>query len=60
MFDWRGDVTFASLPRLLSATLNTLAAAGIGYVIALFLGLILALAQRTPSALLTRAVREFV
>ena len=60
MFDWRWDFTVDILPRLLLATLNTLAAAGIGYVIALFVGLFFALAQRTPSALLTRAVRELV
>ena len=60
MFDWRWDFTFEILPRLLAATLNTLLAAGIGYGIALVLGLVLALAQRTPSLLLTWAVREAV
>lgn len=60
MFDWRWDFTFEILPRLLSATLNTLLASGFGYGIALVLGLVLALAQRTPSRALTVAVREFV
>jgi polar amino acid transport system permease protein len=59
-FDWNWAFTLDILPRLLSATLNTLAAAGIGYVIAVFLGLALALAQRTPWAALTFVVREFV
>ena len=59
-FDWRWEFTFEILPRMLLATLNTLAAAGIGYGIALVLGLVLALAQRTPWGLLTLAVREFV
>lgn len=59
-FDWNWAFTLEILPRLLSATLNTLAAAGIGYVIAVFLGLALALAQRTPWAALTFVVREFV
>ncbi|MBB4305436.1 polar amino acid transport system permease protein [Rhodobium orientis] len=59
-FDWRWDFTFEILPRLLLATLNTLLAAGLGYAIAVVLGLVLALAQRTPSRVLTRAVREVV
>ena len=58
--DWRWDFTFEILPRLLVATLNTLLAAGIGYGIALSLGLVLALAQRTPWFLLTLVVREVV
>jgi len=60
MFDWRWDFTFEILPRLLLATLNTLMAAGIGYAIALVLGLVFALAQRTRYRLLTRVVREVV
>ena len=60
MFDWRWDFTYEILPRLLVATLNTLMAAGLGYAIALVLGLVLALAQRTPSRLLIWAVREAV
>lgn len=60
MFDWRWDFTWEILPRLLMATLNTLAAAGIGYAIAIVFGLVLALAQRTPSRIVTMAVREFV
>lgn len=59
-FDWRWDFTWEILPRLLAATVNTLIAAGAGYAIALVLGLILALAQRTPWTPLTLAVREFV
>jgi polar amino acid transport system permease protein len=60
MFDWRWDFTFQILPRLLWATVNTLLAAGIGYAIALVLGLVLALAQRTKVKPLTFVVREFV
>ena len=60
MFHWRWDFTFEILPRLLWATLNTLMASGIGYGIALVLGLVFALAQRTPSRMLTVAVRESV
>ena len=60
MFDWRWDFTFEILPRLLQATLNTLAAAGVGYAIAVVLGLVFALAQRTPSRIVTMVVRECV
>ncbi|MCO6385996.1 ectoine/hydroxyectoine ABC transporter permease subunit EhuD [Aliihoeflea sp. 40Bstr573] len=60
MLDWRWDFTWEILPRLLAATGNTLLAAGIGYAIAVVLGLVLALAQRTPFKPLTIAVRESV
>jgi polar amino acid transport system permease protein len=60
MFDWRWDFVIEILPRLLAATLNTLLAAGIGYGIALVVGLVFALAQRTPYRSLTLAVRELV
>lgn len=60
MFDWRWDFTAEILPRLLWATLNTLMAAGAGYGIAVVLGLVLALAQRTPIKPLTMVVREAV
>lgn len=58
--EWRWDFTFDILPRLMWATLNTLLASGIGYAIAVVLGLILALAQRTGIRPVTLAVREFV
>ncbi|MEX0957125.1 MAG: ectoine/hydroxyectoine ABC transporter permease subunit EhuD [Rhizobiaceae bacterium] len=60
MFDWRWDFTWEILPRLIVATGNTLLAAGLGYAIAVVLGLVLALAQRTPYRVLTMAVREAV
>lgn len=60
MFDWRWDFTFEILPRLIVATGNTLLAAGLGYAIAVVLGLVFALAQRTPFRPLTVAVREAV
>lgn len=59
-FHWNWDFTWEILPRLLSATVNTLLAAGIGYAIALVLGLVLALAQRTPWKPLTLVVRETI
>jgi polar amino acid transport system permease protein len=60
MFDWRWDFTFEILPRLLQATVNTVMAAVIGYAIALVVGLLFALAQRTPSRIVTMVVREAV
>ncbi|WP_306143435.1 ectoine/hydroxyectoine ABC transporter permease subunit EhuD [Roseibium sp. MMSF_3412] len=60
MFDWRWDFAWEILPRLIVATGNTLIAAGAGYLIAIVLGLVLALAQRTPLRSLSWIVREFV
>ncbi len=60
MFDWKWDFAWEITPRLIQATGNTLIAAGAGYALALVLGLVLALAQRTPYKILTLAVREFV
>jgi polar amino acid transport system permease protein len=60
MLDWRSDFTWEILPRLIAATGNTLLAAGLGYAIAAVLGLVLALAQRTPSRVVTAIVREAV
>ena len=58
--EWRWDFTFEILPRMLWATLNTLLAAGIGYAIALVIGLVFLLGQRTPYIVLNMAVRECV
>ena len=58
--EWKWEFTWEILPRLVVATGNTLVAAGAGYAIAIVLGLVLALAQRTPSRVLTFIVREFV
>ncbi|MGD2098273.1 MAG: ectoine/hydroxyectoine ABC transporter permease subunit EhuD [Desulfobacterales bacterium] len=60
MFDWKWGFTFEILPRLIRATGYTLLAAAIGYSLALILGLILALAQRTPYRPVTKVVREFI
>ncbi|MCG8549819.1 MAG: ectoine/hydroxyectoine ABC transporter permease subunit EhuD [Desulfobacterales bacterium] len=60
MFDWKWSFVVEILPRLFEATLKTLLAAGFGYVIALIVGLFLALAQRTPYRIITYAIREFV
>jgi polar amino acid transport system permease protein len=60
MFEWKWDFTIEILPRLFEATQNTLIAACLGYMIALVLGLVFALAQRTPYNLITRIIREFI
>jgi len=60
VLDWRWDFTWEILPRLIMATGNTLMAAGFGYAIAVVLGLVFALAQRTPYRAVTIAVREAV
>ncbi len=60
MIGWKWDFTWEILPRLVEATGNTLLAAGGGYAVALVLGLVFALAQRTPLRLLTMVTRELV
>jgi len=60
MFDWRWDFVWDILPLLLKATGNTFLAAVLGYGIAMVLGLIFALTQRTHFRLLNMAIREFV
>lgn len=60
MLDWRWDYAVDILPRLIAATGNTLIAAGSGYSIALVLGLIFALSQRTRFPAFNRFVRECV
>ena len=59
-FNWNWEFTWAILPRLLWATVNTLLASGIGYAIAVVLGLVFALALRTGWKPLTLPLREFI
>ena len=58
--EWRWDFTFEILPQMLMATLNTILAAGIGYTIAAFVGLLFLLGQKTPYKLINAIVREIV
>lgn len=60
MFDWQWGFVWEIMPRLVQATGNTILAALLGYGIALLLGLVFALAQRTRFFLVNRPVREFV
>jgi len=58
--EWRWEWTWEILPRFIDATGKTLMAAGGGYLIAVVLGLVFVLAQRTPYRVITLIVREFV
>jgi polar amino acid transport system permease protein len=57
-FDWQWDFTAEILPKLIEATGNTILAAVTGYLLAMVIGLVFALAQRTGFYPLTRLVRE--
>ena len=58
--EWRWDFTFEILPKMLWATLNTIMAAGIGYAIAMVVGLIFLIGQRTPFKIINVINREIV
>ena len=58
--EWRWDFTFEILPKMLWATVNTIMAAGIGYAIAMVVGLIFLLGQRTPFKIINMINREIV
>ena len=57
---FRWDFAYEILPQMLWATLNTILAAGVGYVIALVVGLFFLLGQRTPSKIINIINREIV
>ena len=57
---WRWEFAFEIMPQLLWGTLYTLMAAGIGYAIAIVVGLIFLIGQRTPIVILNRITREIV
>lgn len=58
--EWRWSWVWELLPQFIEATGKTLLAAGGGYLIAVVLGLVLTLAQRTPWRPVTVVVRELV
>ena len=60
MIAWQWELVWELAPRFVDATGKTLLAAGGGYGIAIFLGLVFVVAQRTPIRVLTFAAREFV
>ena len=57
---FRWDFAYEILPQMLWATLNTIIAAGVGYAIALVVGLFFLLGQRTPSKIVNAINREIV
>lgn len=59
-FQWNWQFTWEIMPRLLEATLMTLAATSIGFAIALVAGLAFALMQRFRFSPLATATREFM
>ena len=58
--EWRWDFAIEILPQMLWATLNTILAAGVGYAIAIIVGLLFLLGQRTPIKLVNMINREVV
>ena len=58
--EWIWDFAIEILPQMLRATLNTILAAGIGYAIAMIVGLIFLLGQRTPFKIVNIINREIV
>ena len=58
--EWKWDFVYQILPKMLLATLNTIMAAGIGYAIAVLVGMIFLLGQRTPYKIINIIVREIV
>ena len=58
--EWRWDFAKEILPGMLLATLNTIMAAGIGYAIAMIVGLLFLLGQRTPIKFVNMINREIV
>ena len=57
---FRWDFAYEILPQMLWATLNTIIAAGVGYAIALVVGLFFLLGQRTSSKIVNVINRELV
>ena len=58
--EWRWDFAIEILPQMLLATLNTILAAGVGYTIAVMVGLLFLLGQRTPIKIVNIINREIV
>ena len=58
--EWKWDFVYQILPKMLLATLNTIMAAGIGYAIAVVVGMLFLVGQRTPYKIINIIVREIV
>lgn len=57
---WRWNMTWEILPRLLEAAALSLLAAAIGYLLAMVIGLVFAMGQRSPWRALNVIMREVV
>ena len=57
---FRWDFAYEIFPALIRATGNTILAAGTGYLIAVFVGLVFLLGQKTSSRILNMITREIV
>tara|TARA_A100001015_G_scaffold24441_1_gene27559 strand:- start:407 stop:1084 length:678 start_codon:yes stop_codon:yes gene_type:complete len=57
---FRWDFAYEIFPALIRATGNTILAAGIGYLIAVFVGLVFLLGQKTSSRILNMITKEIV
>ena len=60
LFDWQWDYTFEILPILLYATINTIIATVVGYSLALVIGVLFLIGQRTSYGVINWLVREIV
>ena len=58
--EWKWDFAYQILPKMLWATLNTIMAAGIGYAIAVVVGMLFLIGQRTSYKFINIIVREIV
>ncbi len=58
--EWKWNFAYQILPKMLWATLNTIMAAGIGYAIAVVVGMLFLVGQRTPYKIINIIVREIV
>ena len=58
--EWKWDFVYQILPKMLLATLNTIMAAGTGYAIAVVVGMLFLIGQRTPYKIINIIVREIV
>jgi polar amino acid transport system permease protein len=58
--EWKWDFVYQILPKMLLATLNTIMAAGIGYAIAVVVGMLFLVGQRTSYKVINIIVREIV
>ena len=58
--EWKWNFAYQILPKMLWATLNTIMAAGIGYAIAVVVGMLFLLGQKTPYKFVNIIIREIV